>query len=222
MKPIILLTDYLNRFESKHNDFPYRSGMMHQKLTEYFNYCGYNADFVSFSSIANSNLNFIDIPVLYTSQEDPGYYYKSFIEDIVHYVELKGGRLIPPYKYLKANNNKVFMELLRKELNLDSENPLNAHCFGTLEEAMEKSDSFRYPIVVKGAERAQGTTVKLARSKNSLKKIIKQVASSRNMKEEFRELVRSYKYSGYKKQSNYRSKFIIQQYLPNLKNDWKE
>jgi len=221
MKKIILLTDYLNRFGSKHDDFPYRSGMDKDKLERYFSKSGYNAVLMNFSDVELRNDEFKGKTVLYTSQEDPGYYYKDFIEDIVYDLELSGARVIPSYKYLRANNNKVFMEILRDQSELKEFQNVTTYKFGTLEEAVSKAAQFKFPVVVKAATGAMGKNVALANNKKELYRILKRIAATRNLKEEFREFIRSLKYQGYKKQSKFRRKFIIQSFIPGLKNDWK-
>ena len=221
MRNILLLTDYLNRFESKHDDYPYRSGMDKRKLKQYFEEYGYNAIIITPTEVDYRKDIVADLPVVYTSQEDPGYFYKSYIEDIVYGLELAGARVIPPYKYLRANNNKVFMEILRDQMEFEGIKNIQSSCFGTLEEAMNKADEFEFPVVVKGATGAMSANVALAKNKDELKKTLRQIAATRNLKEELREIVRSKKYIGYTKQSKFRSKFIIQKFIPGLENDWK-
>ena len=104
--------DYKNQFGSKYTATPYRSGMDKDKLNNYFSNYGYDVEFMQLSAVNFPN-DWKDKYVLYTSQEDKDYLYKSYIEDIVYGLELAGARVIPSYKFLKANNNKVFMEILR-------------------------------------------------------------------------------------------------------------
>jgi glutathione synthase/RimK-type ligase-like ATP-grasp enzyme len=221
MKNIYLLTDYLNRFGSKHDDFPYRSGMDKEKLCNYFRGHDYEPVFISFSGVDFRKIEMIGQPVLYTSQEDPDYFYKDYIEDIIFGLELAGANVIPNYKYLRANNNKVFMEIQRDMLGLSKINNIKSFHFGTIEEALAQADQFSYPVVVKGARGAMSRNVALAGDKKELHSVLKKLAATRNFKEELREIARSVKYEGYKRISKYRNKFIIQNFIPDLKNDWK-
>lgn len=221
MKKIILLTDYLNRFGSKHGDNPYRSGMDKAKLTNDFAALGYQVEFIKFSDVDLRNRNYNGSIILYTSQEDVGYYYKSFIEDIVYALEISGAIVIPGFKFLKANNNKVFMELLRDLNQNENVKNLTAKCFGTLEEFDKVSKEFSYPVVVKGAEGASGESVELAKSKNDALKKLKKMTSTFNAKNIIRQVIRKIKYSGYLQESRYRKKYIVQEFIPNLVNDWK-
>lgn len=219
MLKIIALTDYKNKFGSKHFDSPYRSGMDKEKLKIYFNDLGLEIEFRKFHEVT-SNLNTLKGKiVLYTSSEDIGYYYKSFIEDNVLALELAGSIAIPTYKHLRANNNKVFMELLRKDIN-ESEQ-LTAFSFGSLNDFLSFKNNISYPCVFKTSEGASGTGVFLAKTEKELIKIIKRNNKVSNPKENIKDYLRSKKHKGYLKEDIYRRKFIVQQFIPNLKNDWK-
>jgi glutathione synthase/RimK-type ligase-like ATP-grasp enzyme len=221
MKIIYLLTDYLNRFGSKHNSDIYKDGMDKSALIQNFHKYGYKAKILALNEIDFKNNEWRNVIVLYSSQEDIGYYYKSYIEDVIYGLELAGAKIIPSFKYLRANNNKVFMEILRDQTKIKELRNIEARHYGTLEEAINDAENFNYPVVVKGAGGAMSSNVELSQNKHNLKKIIKYLAKTRNLKEEAREYIRSKKYKGYQKQSKYRKKFIIQDYLPGLKNDWK-
>jgi len=114
MKRIYALIDYKNRFSSKKGSIPYRSGMDNKLLRKYFKNLDYDVKFLQFSDINFRKIDFRDKIVLYTSSEDKGYHYKNYIEDIILGLKLQGANLIPKYKYLIANNNKLFMEILRE------------------------------------------------------------------------------------------------------------
>ncbi len=221
MNTIYLLTDYLNRFGSKHNSAIYKDGMDKKLLSELFKKQGYQTEFFEISKVDFRNQDWKGKTVLYSSQEDVGYYYKSFIEDIIYGLELAGAVLIPSYKYLKAHSNKVFMEILRDLSPLPEIKNLTAKHYGSYEEAIQDAENFDYPVVIKSAEGAMSKNVVLAHNKNELKNVIKKLAATRNLKEETREFIRSFKYKGYQKQSKFRKKFIIQNFIPDLSNDWK-
>jgi len=219
MKKIIILTDYQNRFGSKHFDTPYRSGFDKSLLKKYFNEQGYEPVLRNFAEIDFSKENFNNELVLYTSSEDDGYYYKSFIEDVVLGLELQGAIVIPQFKFLRANNNKVFMEILRDQI--IGNTGLKARYFGSIEELLTVTGEFKYPVVIKTAEGASGTGVFLAHSKNELLNIAKKISRTRNFRYELWDFGRSLRHKGYLKESKYRKKIIVQEFVPNLNNDWK-
>ena len=221
MKKIYFLTDYLNRFGSKHNSLIYKDGMDKDELSKQFFKYGFELVTIPLNKISFQNQEWNGKVVLYSSQEDVGLFYKNFIEDIVYGLELAGARIVPSYRFLRAHSNKVFMEVLRELNHGFGVKEFSACYYGTIEEAMREADGFDYPVVVKGAEGAMSKNVALAKNKKELQKKIKSLAATPNLKEEAREFIRGIKYSGYQRQSKYRRKFIIQKYLPELKNDWK-
>ncbi|ALO15777.1 Glutathione synthase/Ribosomal protein S6 modification enzyme (glutaminyl transferase) [Salinivirga cyanobacteriivorans] len=217
MNKIIALQDYKGRFGSKHFDKPYRSGMEKEKLKKHFADCGYDLEFLYVYKAIPGMEIVKDVPVIYTSQEDINYLYKTFIEDVVLSLQDSGAKLIPEYKYLRANNNKVFMERLRKSL-LPDFGP-QALTFGSLEEA--EQSKLQYPLVLKVAEGASGRGVFLIKNKKQLIKALKEINRKDPVKERLKEWLRPYKYKGYIREDKFRRKFILQPFIPNLKNDWK-
>jgi|LAHU01.1.fsa_nt_gb glutathione synthase/RimK-type ligase-like ATP-grasp enzyme len=222
MKEIYLLTDYKNRFGSKHDDQPYRSGMDHQLLRNALMDEGYLAKFISINSVNLRDEDWKERIVLYTSAEDKGLVYKQYIEDIVFSLELAGARVIPSFKYLRAHNNKVFMELLRDLLPSEQRGNLVSFHFGTAEELTAHIDRIDFPVVVKGHSGAMGRNVFLAHTQPELKRLIRcKIASKTTIRFRLKEILRQYKHQGYIRESFFRGRFIIQTFIPGLKNDWK-
>ncbi len=221
MKKIIALTDYKNKFGSKHFDSPYRSGMDKDLIRLEFEKLNFSIDFIPFSKCINAVDLSKDCYYIYTSSEDEGYRYKNFIEDQILYLENNGFNVIPSYKYLRANNNKVFMELLRKSTHDKDLLSIKSQVFGTYEEAVENMETFSFPVIIKKSEGASGRGVYMAENFEQLKNTLKKVAKTANLFHDLKEIGRTYKHKGYKKESKYRSKFIVQNMIPNLKNDWK-
>ena len=220
MKRIILLTDYKDYFGSKWDAIPYNSGFDKELITKYFAANNYKVELIPLSKAKEID-NVIDIPVLYTSSEDIGYHYKDFIEDIIYYLELKGANVIPRHKFLRANNNKVFMELLRNTIDENSDSKLKSWVFGTYEDLLEIIDDITYPIVVKTPRGAMSRGVSLAKNKEELISNVKSISRSKHLVQDIKDNLRPYKHKGYKVNSLYREKFILQEFVPDLINDWK-
>ena len=221
MKKIFILTDYKGYFGSKYTAKPYRSGMDKKLLEQYFAHYGFQVKYVAFSDVEFRKMDFQDQYVLYTSSEDIGYHYKDYIEDVILGLSLKGARIIPEYKYLRANNNKVFMEILRDLFDGEDGRYIKTHHFGTAEELKEKIEKFQYPVVIKSATGAMSSGVFLAENGNQLIKIAEKISRTKYLFKELRDLGRSIKHKGYKKESKHRKKFIVQNFVPGLNNDWK-
>jgi hypothetical protein len=214
------LTDYKGRFGSKHFDQPYRSGMDKDKLKFYFSENEVELCFIPMSSA------WVDVAkdfeyFIYTSSEDEGYRYKSFIEDIVLGLELKGCIPIPGYAYLKANNNKVFMEFLRSETKDERLNTIRTQFFGTLEELILNKENIDFPAVVKMSAGASGRGVFKANNEVELIHVVKTVSNSRSLVLDLKDWLRSKRHDNYQRDSRNRNKFIVQNLIPDLVNDWK-
>ncbi len=220
-KEIFALTDYKGNFGSKHEDTPYRSGMDKSKLIHYFKEANTNLIFIPFSEIDFSKNNYKDSYYIYTSSEDPNYYYKNYIEDVVYALQLAGAYVIPDSNFLRANNNKVFMEYLRRIVLPEEFCKLKTYPLGTKEEILNYIDQISFPIVIKASQGASGTNVNLAVDKKDLIKKVKKVSKTFNLKDYMWELARAYLHKGYIKNSTYRKKYIVQEFIPNLQKDWK-
>jgi len=222
MNTIYALSDYKGNFESKGNAIPYNSGMDKRLLEKYFSEFDFQVIFIQFSEVINYSGDFwADKPIIYTSSEDTDLHYKSFIEDVIYYLELCNARVIPSYKYLKANNNKVFMELLYHQLNGFHNNNLKTRVFGSLEEARKANNLFYYPLVFKKSAGAMSRGVGIAKNLEDLIWKLKKIARTADYFREIWEFGRSLKYKGYKKESKYRNKFIVQDYINGLNGDYK-
>ncbi|MFP4024586.1 MAG: hypothetical protein ACLFVR_08665 [Thiohalospira sp.] len=220
MKKIYALTDYKGYFGSKYKSIPYRSGFDQNLIIKLFHKKGFSIEFVKMSQVKNLN-SIENLPFIYTSSEDVGLHYKSFIEDVVLFIKSKGGIVIPDYEYLRANNNKTFMEFFRKSNDNRAVNSLKSWEFGTYEEMLDRKNEFTFPIVVKKPGGAMGKGVFLANNEAELLKIVKSISRTRYLKEEIKDFLRGKKHRGYKLESKFRKKFILQEFIPNLINDWK-
>lgn len=221
MKEIYLLVDYKNIFGSKESTKVYRSGMDKDILRKAFKEYDINTVFVPFSEVDFSK-DWSNKLVLYTSSEDNDLKYKSYIEDIVYGLELSGAIVIPRYSLLKANSNKVFMEILRASF-LKNECGNDTRMFGTLEEAKRAigNDEIIFPVVFKTSEGACSTGVRKAETPQELEVLIKSMCATKNFRIDVHDLIRSFRHKGYVKDSLFRNKFITQKMIPELKYDWK-
>jgi len=222
MKRVYAITDHRGYFESKYNAIPYRSGMDKDLLEKHFSEFDFQIIFIKYSEVITYPKDFwTNTVIIYASSEDTGLHYKSFIEDIIYYLELCNARVIPSFKYLKSNNNKVFMELLRHQMVDVSMNNLKTSVFGCLEEVKGSIDSFNFPLVYKKSAGAMSKGVGIANNKLSLIRKLKRISRTPNCFQEIWELGRKVKYKNYKKESKFREKFIVQDFIPFLKGDFK-
>jgi hypothetical protein len=222
LEDINLLVDYKGFFELKYHALPYRSGMDRSRLEAHFAAYGVRAHFINFCDVNPSDPAHRGRVFLYTSSEDHRLHYRSFIQDIVLGLEASGAKVIPPYEFLRAHHNKVYMEILRERLLGDEAGTLKSRFFGTLEELEERVHTIALPAVVKPASGAMSTGVRLCRTKAELLKAAADTSVSRDwMAADARDLARSIRRKGYRRESLHRKKFVVQAFLPELDHDWK-
>lgn len=220
MKKIYLLTDYKNHFGSKWDSNPYRSGFDLDLLSNIFK--NYNYFIIIIEMSDAQKLDKIEGEIfLYTSSEDIGYYYKSFIEDVILYLELRGAKVIPYFKYLRANNNKSFMELIRGEFDFKGIHTLNSYTFGTLTKLKNISSTLTYPVVLKKSSGAMSSGVYLAKNEKDLISKVKRVTKTDSVLLRIKEFLRTFKHNGYVPDTTYRKKFVIQEFVSGLSSDYK-
>jgi hypothetical protein len=224
MKEIICITDYKNCFGSKFNSFPYRSGFDKTTIKQLFQKLGFDVNYFTPSQIHFGNEGWRDKVILYTSSEEYNLYYKNFIEDVVIGLHETGATVIPNPLYLRANNNKVFMEIL-SQIKLPKElHNLSAYYFGTFDElqrTINDTNLLQYPCVVKSFAGAKSRGVFLANNKNELLKKAKVVSNTFFLKVYLKEKVREIIHKQYLAESSFQNKFLIQPFVPGLLNDWK-
>ncbi|OFX37849.1 MAG: hypothetical protein A2X08_06040 [Bacteroidetes bacterium GWA2_32_17] len=221
MRNIFLLKNYREAFGNKYNAKPHHSGFDKNLTENYFKKNGYNPIFISPAEINFRNRDFKNELFLYTSTEDTGLLYKSYIEDIVLALSLAGAIVIPSYQFLHAHHNKVMMEFLRDQSKCDDIKNIVSKAFGTFEE-FEKYNSFEEnQWVIKKSHGASSLGVYLSRNNNELPKIIKKISYTGTMKELLIEKYRTKKYNEYRPVSLNRQKFIVQNFITGLQNDFK-
>tara|TARA_B100000524_G_scaffold110751_1_gene53670 strand:- start:24872 stop:25897 length:1026 start_codon:yes stop_codon:yes gene_type:complete len=220
MNSIIILTDYLNRFGSKQKSKTYRSGMDIDKIKTYFEQENFQVEVLNIAECIVRLKAKEPSYIIYTSSEDHNDKYKSFIEDIILFLEDIGHFCMPSYKYLRAHNNKVYMELLRTSLQL-SDNLVFQTNYAATEEELENS-KIKYPVIIKGATGALSKTVLKAENRIELLESFRKI----NKKDSFRllihQLIRRIRHnSNYKKEAVRRGKSIVQNFVPNMSYDYK-
>lgn len=222
LRKILLLVDYKGFFGSKQKTKVYRGGMDIALLKKYFAFYSYNVEVSTFSSLNFKTLLEENPIVIYTSSEDNNSKYKSYIEDIIYHIENLGILIIPRFHYLRSHNNKVSMELLREFRQDMPINTIHTRYFGTYEELAGLSFDFDYPVVIKASSGAMSKGVFKAESRSELLRNAKKISKSSSLKHDLWELLRKFKYQKkYKIESFNRNKYVVQNFIDGLKNDWK-
>jgi glutathione synthase/RimK-type ligase-like ATP-grasp enzyme len=222
MREILILTDYKGIFGSKQFSPTYRGGMDVNLIVELFGERGYNVEIKNIFKIETDEISEKRPIVLYTSSEDKNGLYKSYIEDIIFHLEKCNYYVLPSYAYLRAHNNKVAMELIRERSKLECIKTVKSRYYGAIEELNEDIENITFPVVIKSSSGAMSRGVVKANNPEELIRKAKTISRSLNVKHDIKEMLRKLKYlSKYKIESFHRYKFIIQNFIEGLENDWK-
>lgn len=216
-KNILILVDDRGQFFSSTKE---PGGSMNiNSILKLFKELGYFVVVKGFSEIQFNNKKYKDHFILYQSTEDPDLRYKDYIEDILLGLEISGANLIPCFEYFRAHHNKVFMEILREKIGYGG--IIKRFHFGTLEELAQSKFEFIYPIVVKPGAGSKSIGVSLAQNKKQLIKMASKISRSFTLLNSIRRIKSFLKFKKYKPISNYRKKFIIQEFIQGLSGDYK-
>lgn len=159
--------------------------------------------------------------ILYASSDLTSY--KDYIEDILIYLN-DDNILIPHFDLFRAHENKGFQELLRRKLALPT---LTSHYFGTIEELYEILYKVHFPVVLKNTTGSGSKDVRLIHNKNQLIRTVKSLSKqSTFIIDLIKKYLKRYVFTGkYKfentQESLYYNNFILQQFIPDLTNDWR-
>jgi hypothetical protein len=181
--------------------------------------------FVASSEVFTSGIEWRGQPVLYTSSEEIGNNYKNFMEDVICGLHEAGAIMLPRGVFLRAHNNKVCMEILRDQLLGEQLTGIKSRTFGTLEElqAALVRNEISFPCVLKSALGAMSKGVSCARSSQELMQHAKHISRTPHLRFELRDTLRPFKASlrGYRPESRYQARFIVQPLIAGLDGDWK-
>lgn len=219
MNKIILITDYRDHFYSstKTRGASVNLGILQNEFRSY----ELDIEIIHFSDIDFRSNNYKGVPILYQSSEDRDNFYKSYIEDIVLGLSLSGALVIPEYKLLRAHNNKVFMEILRDISEGDLIKNLRSHSFGTIQEYKNIIKSISSPFVMKPSSGSMSNNIRLFNNKDVSFNHAKKISNTFNVIDLLKYFAKSYFIENYIKESIHRRKFIVQNYISEVKNDYK-
>ncbi len=211
-KKIFILVDYRGGFYSSTK---YRGAYMdYKKIKKLFEKDGYSVEVENFSEVDFRSDKYTNSFVLYQSSEDPNLKYKDFIEDIILGLQLKKAILIPEFKFFRAHHNKLFMEILRDVSSLNKIKNLKTKKFGTIEEFIKSKNNLEL-IKVSAGSSSKG--VFKFKDLKSLKKEV-ETPTFFNLKMKLKSFFDKKPFTSI---SNYREKFISQNFIENLDGDYR-
>ena len=113
------------------------------------------------------------------------------------------------------------MEILRDVQDFEPLNNIETQKFGTLEEFKKHFKKTDDNVVVKMASGASSLGVFLGKGYADLLTKVKKASKTFHLKKDIKEALRKLKHKNYIPISSHRNKFITQNFIPNLSNDWK-
>lgn len=217
MKDILILIDDRGMFYSTSRE---KVGSMNvSKLKLEFEKFDYSVEVKKFYEIDFNN-SYKGKIVLYQSTEDPDLRYKGYIEDILLGLKESGAILIPNFNQFRAHHNKVFMEVLRRTYGLCKKTNIYSTQYGTLEEFIENIKNHIFPIVIKPSFGSRSKHVyKVDNIRQAIKKI--KIISKSFTFVNIKRAILGFMRGGYKPISNFRNKFIVQNFVSDLKGDYR-
>ncbi len=216
MKKIILLTNYKNLIPQRSHEI---EGLKLDIIADILKKECCEVEMMTFQTFVDhlsEKERFDGTYFYYASSQYP--IYKSFIQDILMQIPIRGGILIPDFRHFMAHENKNFQELEKIRLGINSPKGIPV---GTYEEGIEILNRISYPTVIKKSTGFRSRNVQLAKNKVQAKKILAGMLEN-NFKFDIDSLYLVYR--KFKNKTHYPKKFgkvIIQEFIPDLTHDWK-
>ncbi|GEK57697.1 hypothetical protein CHL76_01200 [Marinococcus halophilus] len=216
MKTIVIIKDYAGFVRQ---DLSPKISIDLNKVKAILKNNGFEIEEYQYDEIINKNVDIKGKYIIYSSSQKLEY--KEYIDDLL--LELaEENILIPKYEIFKAHENKGYQELLKKKKNISS---LNAIYLATEKEFEKYSNKIKYPAVFKRLSGAGGINVFKVNNSKDVKKLLKKYNKPQNfLSFKFKKFLKSYifrKYSEFKKESTYIGRYVLQEWVPNLEEDWK-
>lgn len=221
MKNILIIKDLRNWFWSTYPNWSTSISLDVDYMTSYFIDMGYQVEVTSYASFDYSR-NYKAYIVLYSSAEDYCGGSKAFMEDILIHLLNQDAILLPDFRYFRAHDNKVMMEILRNEYRNDRLKTIHSQVWASYEQLKEATFT-QYPIIVKRAAGAGGEGVFLAHDRKELYKYAKKVSRMTNLLQFYYLSCVNIKQKllGKKAVLIHNNKFITQNYIVGLDGDYK-
>ena len=191
---------------------------------------GFTVEKYTFNEIAGLDDRINNSLIFYTFSQKLNR--RIYITDIIRYIDDGSNFLIPSYDLLKCHENKGFQELYKKKIGL---NTISAQYFSSIDEV--RHHDIKFPIVLKTIDGSNGKGVFLVKNKNELIKIVNNLERQNPFtlldlfRRKYFRREKSYKeYPGYSNEKDYEQykdyilkekNFILQEFIPDLKFDYR-
>lgn len=192
------------------------------KIVDYFNTKNLQLNVITLKELA-LHRNIKNSIFFTISSQKP--YHKQYIDDVIEVLSLNNNILIPSKNILRCHDNKGYQEYYKEVIGIDS---LKGYYFNndTVDYNYIESN-YRYPLVLKKIDGSGSRGVQLIKTKTELHKNVNSFKVSTHIRFMifFRESIYKFFHLKYSEQKlNYYkdySSFVIQEFIPNLKFDYK-
>lgn len=221
MKKLLIIKDLRDWFWSTYPNWETPVSLDVSYMEKYFSEKGYEVEVSSYLEFDYTK-DYAGYYVLYGSAEDYCGGSKAFMEDVLVHLSNQGANLLPEFKYFRAHDNKVMMEILRYGFNDETLKTIQTKVWPSYE-ALKEADIKEYPVIVKRAGGAGGEGVFLAHDRKELYKYAEKVSRLTNLMQYYYLSCVNIKQKLSRKkpvQIN-NTKFITQNYIAGLDGDYK-
>lgn len=218
MKKVLIILDYNRMFRG---NLPTNESLSIEMMISLFESKGYEVEVTNFDNIVNGDISkYNDYYIIYTSSQNR--IYKQYVDDILFALS-KTNYLIPRYEIFKAHENKGYQEIVKKELDIRSNNGMVLCSYNDLEKNI---NNIKFPTVLKSINGAGSKGVLKIDNKDQLLKIFDELSFKhkgrwfnlkRNIKKKF-----NIKYNRNWYGMNVDNCYVVlQDFIPELDGDWK-
>lgn len=223
MKKFLIVTDYRGIFRRGIKSY---YSMDLEKMKTQLEKKGYEVEILTYLEIMEKGIEKIkNYRIIYTSSANEEY--KKYIDDIIYFLKDQN-EVIPKYDILKCQENKGYQEIYKIKMKIKS---LNVLYLSSLQDFNNVKNKLKYPLILKKINGAGSQNVFKLISQKELEKKIKKEIRIKNyymssLKRIYSKIVIGFKqnkklYENYIKEDLNLEPYILQEFIPNLEEDWK-
>lgn len=218
MRDILILTDYRGLYRQGINR---NQGINLSKVEMILKNNGFEIKILDYDTLINKIgiHNIKNYIIFYTSSQNE--VYRSYVDDIIYQLS-ENNLVLPRYEILKCHENKCIEEVVRKKYKLDN---MKSYVFSTYLDVIKYKDKFNYPIIIKCSTGSGSISVYKANDENELIRRIKKISRGKGYFEFYLKFIykkiKRIACEEYLLDEKYYRKYIIQEFISGLDEDWK-
>lgn len=182
---------------------------------------GFNPRVAGFADIRRPS-DHAGVAVLYLPAGTVGPWSRSYVEDVILALELAGARPVPPYRFLRAQANRVFLDLMEPLAGPLAAQVLPGRAFGTLAD-LARSDyrEWAYPKLLRRVDDSAADGQRLIRSADDLLGAAARLSFRGSAGAALRRLATRTLRPDNLPEGTYNRKLLVEDVLPGLDHDYR-